>query len=86
MPYKATELRTRASRVPGTQDVVVRRLPDPTLARDVYAVVRASSVRRPSVSVILQAIHAAAAAASQTGRPARRRTAPRRGTGQRRQE
>lgn len=57
----------------GDQDVAVRRLPDPNLARDVYAVVRGSSVRRPSVSTILQAIHAAAAAAA----PARRdRTRP----------
>ena len=48
----------------GDRDVAVRRLPAPGLARDVYAVVRASSVRRPSVSTILQSIHAAAAAAA----------------------
>jgi hypothetical protein len=40
--------------------VVVRELPG-TLARDVYAVARAASVRRPSVAVALTAVHAAAA-------------------------
>lgn len=40
--------------------VVVRELPG-TMARDVYAVARAASVRRPSVAVALTAVHAAAA-------------------------
>lgn len=39
--------------------VAVRELPVP-MARDVYAVARASSVRRPSVAVTLRAVHAAA--------------------------
>jgi hypothetical protein len=39
---------------------VVRELPG-TLARDVYAVARAASVRRPSVAAALTAVHAAAA-------------------------
>ncbi|MQA93367.1 MAG: LysR family transcriptional regulator [Streptosporangiales bacterium] len=43
----------------GDRGVVVRELPRRTLARDVYAVVRASSVRRPSVSVCLTALHQA---------------------------
>jgi DNA-binding transcriptional LysR family regulator len=40
--------------------VVVRELPGEGPARDVYAVARASSVRRPSVAVILSALEAAA--------------------------
>ena len=40
--------------------VVVRELPG-TWARDVYAVARAASVRRPSVAAALTAVHAAAA-------------------------
>jgi DNA-binding transcriptional LysR family regulator len=44
----------------GERRVAVRSLPDQTLARDVFAVVRASSVNRPSVAVILAAVHAAA--------------------------
>jgi DNA-binding transcriptional LysR family regulator len=40
--------------------VVVRDLPGSAEARDVYAVARASSVRRPSVAVILAALDAAA--------------------------
>jgi DNA-binding transcriptional LysR family regulator len=40
--------------------VVVRDLPGAAEARDVYAVARASSVRRPSVAVILAALDAAA--------------------------
>lgn len=44
----------------GDQGVVVRRLPGCDLARDVYAVTRAVSVRRPSVAVTLRAIYAAA--------------------------
>jgi DNA-binding transcriptional LysR family regulator len=44
----------------GERRVVVRRLPGPQRARDVYAVARASSVRRPSVAAIITALHAAA--------------------------
>ena len=40
--------------------VVVRELPG-TMARDLYAVARAASVRRPSVAAALTAVHAAAA-------------------------
>ena len=43
----------------GDRRVAVRELPGPTEARDVYAVARASSVRRPSVAVILAALNAA---------------------------
>lgn len=46
----------------GDQDVAVRRIPECTLAREVYAVTRAASVRRPSVAVTLRAIYAAARA------------------------
>jgi hypothetical protein len=42
--------------------VAVRTLPDQALARDVFAVARASSVNRPSVAAILAAVHRAAAA------------------------
>jgi DNA-binding transcriptional LysR family regulator len=44
----------------GDQDVAVRRIPEITLAREVYAVTRRASVRRPSVAVTLRAIYAAA--------------------------
>jgi DNA-binding transcriptional LysR family regulator len=44
----------------GEGRVVVRELPGSDLARDVYAVVRAASVRRPSTGAILTALHAAA--------------------------
>jgi DNA-binding transcriptional LysR family regulator len=44
----------------GDRRVTVRELPGATQARDVYAVARASSVRRPSVAVILAALNAAA--------------------------
>jgi DNA-binding transcriptional LysR family regulator len=44
----------------GAGRVVVRELPGAVPARDVYAVVRASSVRRPATSVALAALHAAA--------------------------
>jgi DNA-binding transcriptional LysR family regulator len=44
----------------GDRRVAVRDLPGPGQARDVYAVARASSVRRPSVAVILEALDAAA--------------------------
>jgi DNA-binding transcriptional LysR family regulator len=49
--------------------VVARDLPGTVQARDVYAVARASSVRRPSVAVILEAL---AAAAERLGRLAAR--------------
>ncbi|MBO2460997.1 LysR family transcriptional regulator [Actinomadura violacea] len=45
----------------GDQGVAVRRIPECTLAREVYAVTRRASVRRPSVAVTLRAIYAAAA-------------------------
>jgi DNA-binding transcriptional LysR family regulator len=44
----------------GAGQVAVRELPGAVPARDVYAVVRASSVRRPATSVALAALHAAA--------------------------
>jgi len=46
----------------GERRVVVRELPGPAPApaRDVYAAVRAASVRRPSVTVILAALTAGA--------------------------
>ncbi|GAA2626080.1 LysR family transcriptional regulator [Actinomadura fulvescens] len=44
----------------GDQGVAVRSLPDRSLAREVYAVTRTASVRRPSVAVTLRAIYAAA--------------------------
>jgi DNA-binding transcriptional LysR family regulator len=44
----------------GDQGVAVRRIPECTLAREVYAVTRTASVRRPSVAVTLRAIYAAA--------------------------
>jgi DNA-binding transcriptional LysR family regulator len=47
--------------------VVVRELPEPVPARDVYAVVRAASVRRPSVALVLAALHSGAEALA--GRP-----------------
>ena len=46
----------------GERRVAVRTLPDQALARDVFAVARASSVNRPSVAAILAAVHTAAAA------------------------
>jgi DNA-binding transcriptional LysR family regulator len=45
----------------GEGRVVVRELPGAGRWRDVYAVTRSSSVHRPSVAVILTALHAAAA-------------------------
>jgi DNA-binding transcriptional LysR family regulator len=45
----------------GEGRVVVRELPGAARWRDVYAVARASSVHRPSVAVILTALHTAAA-------------------------
>ena len=47
-------------RMSGHGPVVVRELPG-ALARNVYAVARAASVRRPSVAVVLTALVAAAA-------------------------
>src|SRR5215469_8313561 len=47
----------RLTLVVGDRRVAVRELPGPTQARDVYAVARASSVRRPSVAVILAALN-----------------------------
>ncbi len=44
----------------GEGRVVVRELPEPVPARDVYAVVRAASARRPSVTVILAAFDSGA--------------------------
>ncbi|MFI0356049.1 LysR family transcriptional regulator [Actinomadura sp. 9N407] len=44
----------------GDQGVAVRRIPDCALAREVYAVTRAASVRRPSVAVTLRALYTAA--------------------------
>jgi DNA-binding transcriptional LysR family regulator len=44
----------------GAGRVAVRDLPASAPARDVYAVVRAASVRRPAISVVLAALHAAA--------------------------
>jgi DNA-binding transcriptional LysR family regulator len=41
----------------GEGRVVVRELPGEEVARDVYAVARTASVRRPSVAVILAALH-----------------------------
>jgi DNA-binding transcriptional LysR family regulator len=45
----------------GEARVVVRELPDGSPSREVYAVARAASVRRPSVAVILTALHDGAA-------------------------
>ncbi|MEU5884064.1 LysR family transcriptional regulator [Spirillospora sp. NPDC047279] len=44
----------------GDQGIAVRSLPDPSLAREVYAVTRAASIRRPSVAVTLRALYSAA--------------------------
>jgi DNA-binding transcriptional LysR family regulator len=41
----------------GEARVVVRELPGSDIARDVYAAARTASVRRPSVAVILAALH-----------------------------
>ncbi|MQY09177.1 LysR family transcriptional regulator [Actinomadura macrotermitis] len=46
----------------GERDVVVRSIPGCALAREVYAVTRAASVRRPSVAATLRALYAAAQA------------------------
>jgi DNA-binding transcriptional LysR family regulator len=44
----------------GDARVAVRDLPEPSPARDLYAVARASSVRRPAVAVIIRALTTAA--------------------------
>jgi DNA-binding transcriptional LysR family regulator len=44
----------------GDARVAVRELPDRSPARDLYAVARASSVRRPAVALIIEALAAAA--------------------------
>ena len=44
----------------GTGRVAVRDLPGTVPARDVYAVARTSSVRRPAIEVVLAALHTAA--------------------------
>jgi DNA-binding transcriptional LysR family regulator len=57
----------------GERRVVVRDLPGAEHARDVYAVARASSVRRPSVAAIVTALHTAAGQLSgrmKSGEPA----------------
>ncbi len=53
----------------GERRVVVRELPGPVPARDVYAVVRAASVRRPSVVVVLTALAAGAKTLAGRGVP-----------------
>jgi DNA-binding transcriptional LysR family regulator len=52
----------------GERRVVVRELPGTERARDVYAVARASSIRRSSVAAILSVVHSAAAQLSLPGR------------------
>ncbi|WP_395104477.1 LysR family transcriptional regulator [Actinomadura sp. SCN-SB] len=44
----------------GIEGVVTRLIPGPPIVREVYAVTRAASVRRPSVAVTLRAIYSAA--------------------------
>jgi DNA-binding transcriptional LysR family regulator len=44
----------------GERRVAVRPLPGPGASREVYAVARTASVRRPSVSTVLAALRAAA--------------------------
>jgi DNA-binding transcriptional LysR family regulator len=51
----------------GERRVVVRELPGPVPVRDVYAVVRAASVRRPAISVVLGALSAGAKILSELG-------------------
>ncbi len=57
----------------GERRVVVRELPGPAPARDVYAVARAASVRRPAVTVILAALTGAGAALDRAPDRVRRR-------------
>jgi DNA-binding transcriptional LysR family regulator len=54
----------------GEGRVVVRELPGTSPARDLYAVARASSVRRPAVAVIVRALTTAARGLSGTARTA----------------
>jgi DNA-binding transcriptional LysR family regulator len=60
----------------GDARVAVRELPGTTAARDLYAVARASSVRRPAVAVIIRALTTAA-----RGLPGGVKTAPEMGVG-----
>jgi DNA-binding transcriptional LysR family regulator len=55
----------------GDRRIAVRELPSPAPARDVYAVARAASIRRPAVAVILAALAAGAADLSGVRRRAR---------------
>jgi DNA-binding transcriptional LysR family regulator len=55
----------------GDRRVAVRELPSPAPARDVYAVARAASIRRPAVAVILAALAAGAASLAGVRRRAR---------------
>jgi DNA-binding transcriptional LysR family regulator len=57
----------------GEGRVVVRELPEPVPARDVYAVVRAASARRPSVTVILAALDSGAKTLASRPAPGRQR-------------
>src|ERR1700733_15050853 len=60
----------------GEGRVVVRELPGSDAARDVYAVARTASVRRPSVAVILAALHDGAKHLSARGAQPRSRPPP----------
>ena len=61
----------------GEGRVVVRDLPGSDAARDVYAVARTASVRRPSVAVVLAALHDGAKHLSaRTAQPRRSSAAP----------
>jgi DNA-binding transcriptional LysR family regulator len=62
----------------GEGRVAVRDLPGPAPARQVYAVTRAASVRRPSVAVILAALDAGAASLPGERPPSAGRATPRR--------
>jgi DNA-binding transcriptional LysR family regulator len=56
----------------GDARVAVRELPGRIPARDLYAVARASSVRRPAVALIIEALTAAAHSLPCTAAPAGR--------------
>ena len=56
----------------GDARVAVRELPGRNPARDLYAVARASSVRRPAVALIIEALTAAAHSLPGTAAPAGR--------------
>ena len=64
----------RLALVAGDARVVVRELPEASPAREVYAMARTASVRRPSVAVILTALHDGAQ--HLPGRGGRRRANP----------